>query len=674
MARPSAPSDDEALGKAYDARLVRRLLRYVRPYRSIVFGALVLIAIESGMQLAGPMLTRWMIDTALPARDSALVTKVALLFALSLLVAFGASYGETMFTNLLGQRVMRDLRTELFAHLQRLPISFFDKTPVGRLVTRVTSDVEALNELFTSGVVAGLGDLFTLLAISVVMLTIDWKLALASFFVIPLVFVASRVFQSRVRSAYRDIRTRLARVNAFLQERLSGIRVVQLFGRERDELARFDKLNNAHLESHLHSINVYALYFPVIEFLTTLALASLVVASGWRMENGALTIGTLAAFLQLVRRFFQPLQDLSEKYNILQAAMASSERVFALLDLPTAPGVEATPDRDAQVAALRAAGVTITFDDVWFAYGAGGVSDDSVSVGAPGNAPGTLLAASNNASGPLKNPGNASGPLQTDTVGNDPRWVLHGVSFEARPGQTIALVGHTGAGKTTIVNLLLRFYEPQRGRVLINGRDVREVPVDVLRSLIGYVQQDIFLFAGDVASNLRLGANTSDSELAQAAARVGADRVIHRLPGGWRHELAERGASVSVGERQLLAFARAIAANPALLVLDEATSAVDSEIEADIQFAVSELMRGRTTIAIAHRLSTIVNADEILVLHHGAVLERGTHRSLLSLGGLYERLFRLQVGDTVRDGDAESLVVSGVPESLNRLPTGATPG
>lgn len=630
---PAPPPDDEALGKAYDARLVKRLLTYVRPYRRLVAGALALIAIESAMQLAGPMLTRWMIDSALPERNASLVTTVALLFAGSLLVAFGAAYGEAIFTNLLGQRVMRDLRSELFAHLQRLPISYFDKTPVGRLVTRVTSDVEALNELFTSGVVAGLGDLFTLLAISIVMLTIDWKLALASFFVIPLVFIASRIFQSRVRTAYREIRTRLARVNAFLQERLSGIRVVQLFGRERDELARFDKLNDAHLDAHLKSITVYALYFPVIEFLTTLALASLVMASDWRMNDGALTIGTLAAFLQLVRRFFQPLQDLSEKYNILQAAMASSERVFAVIDLPAAPGVEATPDRAEQAARIREAGVTITFDDVWFAYGAGGVTDDSVKA-----------------------------LTETAPASDEPRWVLRGVSFEARPGQTIALVGHTGGGKTTIVNLLLRFYEPQRGRILVNGMDIRSVPVDVLRSLIGYVQQDIFLFAGDVTSNLRLGADITEADLVRAAARVGAERVIERLPGQWGHELAERGASVSVGERQLLAFARAIAANPALLVLDEATSAVDSEIEAEIQTAVSELMRGRTTIAIAHRLSTIVTADEILVLHHGAVMERGTHRGLLSLGGLYERLFRLQVGDAPPVRVVESPAVSSISD------------
>lgn len=668
------------MGKAYDARLVRRLLRYVRPYRKLVGAALVLIAVESGMQLAGPLLTRWMIDIALPARNATLVTQVALLFALSLLVQFGASYGETIFTSLLGQRVMRDLRSELFQHLQRLPVAFFDRTPVGRLVTRVTSDVEALNELFTSGVVAGLGDLFTLLAISIVMLVIDWKLALASFFVIPFVFIVSRVFQSQVRTAYRDIRIRLARVNAFLQERLSGIRVVQLFGRERDELARFDVLNDAHLDAHLRSITVYALYFPVIEFLTTLALASLIMASDWRMQGGAVTIGTLAAFLQLVRRFFQPLQDLSEKYNILQAAMASSERIFAMMDLPMAPGVEETPDRDQQVAAIRAAGVTITFEDVWFAYGAGGLSDDVVALHSDGPRNGADGSVGTNSTDNSK--ANPKGDERSEPAADTTRWVLHGVSFEARPGQTIALVGHTGAGKTTIVNLLLRFYEPQRGRILMNGRDVRDVPVDVLRSLIGYVQQDIFLFAGDVASNLRLGASISDAELQQAAARVGADRVISRLPGKWGNELAERGASISVGERQLLAFARAIAANPALLVLDEATSAVDSEIEADIQEAVAELMRGRTTIAIAHRLSTIVTADEILVLHHGAVVERGNHRSLLLQGGLYERLFRLQVGE-VPQSVADSTVYnaadtsdSGSPgqERSKRLRTGATPG
>jgi len=499
------------------------------------------------------------------------------------------------------------------------------------------------------------------------MLVVDWRLGLAAFAVIPLVMLASRVFQQRVRAAYRDVRTRLARLNAFVSERLAGIRIVQLFGREQVEVARFDGLNQSHLDAHLKSITVYALYFPVIEFLTTFALASLLVTAGFRVGTGALTVGTVAAFLQLVRRFFQPLQDLSEKYNILQAAMASSERIFALLDTPGAPGLDASVDRDARVAALRTAGVTVTFDEVWFAYGAdGGVTDDR-----------------------------SAAEDRAPSAGGDgePVWVLRGVSFRVAPGQTIALVGHTGAGKTTIVNLLLRFYEPQRGRILVNGLDIRELPVDVLRAVIGYVQQDIFLFAGDVASNVRLGATIDDAALADAAARVGADRVIARLPGQWRHELAERGASVSVGERQLLAFARAIAADPALLVLDEATSAVDSQIEADIQRAVSELMRGRTTVAIAHRLSTIIDADEILVLHHGEVVERGTHQMLLAHRGLYDRLYRLEAGDRQAghdgtSGAAPGAVASGAgvaqeisravgqetADSSSRLPSNATRG
>ena len=659
--------DDDAVGKAYDARLVRRLFTYVRPYRALVVGALLLIVVESVMQLASPLLTRWVIDEAFPARDRALVVQVALLFVGLLVLQFAAAFCETLLTSLLGQRVMRDLRGALFAHLQRLPIAYFDRTPVGRLVTRVTSDVESLNELFTSGVVADLGDLVTLLAISIVMLVIDWQLALAAFAVIPFVFLASRVFQSRVRSSYRDIRTRLARVNAFLQERLAGIRVVQLFGREHSEIARFEGLNRAHLDAHLKSISVYALYFPVIEFLTTFALASLLVASGARVGSDALSVGTVAAFLQLVRRFFQPLQDLSEKFNILQAAMAASERIFALLDTPEAPGLTATADRDARAQALRAAGVTVTFDRVWFSYDAdGGLSEDHALSGSTAARDTPVDAASHM---PAKAP---------DTDDSGARWILRDVSFTVRPGETLALVGHTGAGKTTIVNLLLRFYEPRRGRILVNDIDIRDLPVDVLRAVIGYVQQDIFLFAGDVSSNLRLGAAIDDAELRRAAERVGADRVIARLPGGWSHELAERGASVSVGERQLLAFARAVAANPALLVLDEATSAVDSQIEADIQRAVSELMRGRTTIAIAHRLSTILEATEILVLHHGEVVERGTHRSLLSQRGLYDRLYRLQAGDAAppvptRGGPAGNFRESHA-DSATRLPTSATHG
>ncbi|WP_310571620.1 ABC transporter ATP-binding protein [Gemmatimonas sp.] len=662
----TSSADDEALGKAYDARLVRRLLAYVRPYRPLVVAALACIMIQSGMQLVGPLLTRWVIDRALPAKDVGLVMQVAFMYAALLVAQFGAAFGETMFTSLLGQRVMRDLRRELFERLQRLPVAYFDRNPVGRLVTRVTSDVEALNELFTSGVVAGVGDLFTLLAIGVVMLSVDWQLAMASFVVIPLVLVASRVFQNSVRTAYRDIRTRLARLNAFIGERIGGMRIVQLFGREAHEVRRFDALNQSHLDAHLKSIRVYALYFPVIEFLTTFALASLLVTAGFRVGSSAITVGTVAAFLQLVRRFFQPLQDLSEKYNILQAAMAASERIFGLLDTPVAAGGASTPDRDARVGALRSAGVTVAFEDVWFAYDREqGVSDD--------HSPASQRAA------------DALRPTAAGAAESAARWVLKGVSFRVAPGQEIALVGHTGAGKTTIVNLLLRFYEPQRGRILVNGVDIRELPVDVLRAVIGYVQQDIFLFAGDVAGNLRLDADIDDETLAASAARVGADRVIARLPGGWHHELAERGGGVSVGERQLLAFARAVAADPALLILDEATSAVDSHIEAEIQRAVSELMRGRTTIAIAHRLSTIVEADEILVLHHGEVVERGTHRALLAGQGLYDRLFRLQVGEPegVHPGDPPARPPEESPpggdtdlsaSSATRLPTDATLG
>jgi ATP-binding cassette, subfamily B, multidrug efflux pump len=626
--------EDDVLGKAYDARLMRRLLVYVRPYGRIVAAALVLLFVDGLLQLVGPVLTRRVIDVAVPARDLGMVRDAALLFAATLVLQFGCSFGEAMLTGLLGQRVMRDLRVQIYAHLQRLSVSFFDRNPVGRLITRVTSDVESLNELFTAGVVAGLGDLFTLVAISVMMLVVDWRLALAAFAVIPLVWLTSHVFQSKVRESYRDIRARVARINAFLQERLTGMRVVQLFGRERAEAARFDRLNRDHLQSQLRSITVYALYFPAIEFLTTLALASLIVAGASRVAGATLTVGTVAAFLQLVRRFFQPLQDLSDKYNTLQQAMASSERIFKLLD--TEPTVRDSAlgtrhsalRRDAGAprgtaecrvpSAESRQGVTVEFHDVWFAY-------DAPHVG-QGNGNG------------------ASAEVGTAAAATaEPEWVLKGVSFRASPGETVALVGHTGAGKTTVVSLLMRFYDPQRGRITVDGVDIRQMPLHELRGLTGYVQQDIFLFAGDVASNIRLSSRLSDEDVASAAARVGADRVVRRLPSGYAHRLGERGATVSVGERQLLSFARAIAADPALLLLDEATSAVDSEVEAEIQRGLSVLMEGRTTIAVAHRLSTIVGADQILVMHHGQIVERGTHRELLARNGLYQRLYRLQV-------------------------------
>jgi len=603
------PHEDDILGKAYDRKLMRRLLVYTRPYRGLMYGAFALLCVEGALQVVGPLLTRRVIDVAVPTHNMRIVIISTALFFVALLIEFVLSYGQTWLTSLLGQRVMRDLRMEIFQHLQRLSISYFDRNPAGRLITRVTSDVETLNELFTSGVVAGFGDLFTLIAISVAMLIMDWRLAVASFAVIPFVVLVSGLFRKGVRETYRDIRVRLARINSFLQERLTGMRIVQLFGQEQREARRFDELNRSHLDAHLKSITVYALYFPAIELLTSIALAILIVAGAARVHANMLTVGTVAAFLQLVRRFFQPLQDLSEKYNILQTAMASSERIFTLLD--TVPTV---PDNAHKVGALRNKnGIEVVFEDVWFAYDLAHLAKHK---------PGTEQEAI---------------PVE---------WVLKGVSFTARPGETLALVGHTGAGKTTIVNLLMRFYDPQRGRITINGVDIRTMPLDELRSLIGYVQQDIFLFAGDIATNIRLSNPISDDEVVRAAAEVGADRIIRGFPQGYGQVLGERGASISVGERQLLSFARAIAANAPLLLLDEATSAVDSEIEAEIHAALSVLVAGRTTIAVAHRLSTIANADMILVLHHGEIAERGTHQQLLERGGLYAALWRLQAGES----------------------------
>ena len=603
------PHEDDILGKAYDRKLMSRLLVYARPYHALMYGAFALLCVEGGIQVVGPLLTRRVIDVAVPAHDMRVVVIATTLFLLALVTEFVTSYGQTWLTSLLGQRVMRDLRLEIFGHLQRLSVSYFDRNPVGRLITRVTSDVETLNELFTAGVVSGLGDLFTLVAISVAMLIMDWRLALASFAVIPFVVMVSGLFRKGVRETYREIRVRIARINSFLQERLTGMRIVQLFGQEKREAQRFDELNRSHLDAQLKSITIYALYFPAIELLTSIALAILIVAGASRVHANVLTVGTVAAFLQLVRRFFQPLQDLSEKYNILQTAMASSERIFTLLD--TVPTV---PDRTEQVGILnKAGGIEVSFEDVWFAYDLAHLARHK-----RGEEPETM-------------------PVE---------WVLKGVSFTARPGETLALVGHTGAGKTTIVNLLMRFYDPQRGRITINGVDIRTMPLEELRSLIGYVQQDIFLFAGDIATNIRLSNPLTDEEVVRAATRVGADRIIRGFPRGYGQVLGERGASISVGERQLLSFARAIAANAPLLLLDEATSAVDSEIEAEIHAALGVLVAGRTTIAVAHRLSTIANADMILVLHHGEVAERGTHSQLIEHGGLYSNLWRLQAGDT----------------------------
>ncbi|HLM67083.1 MAG TPA: ABC transporter ATP-binding protein, partial [Longimicrobium sp.] len=599
MSDSTAHAEEEADSRAYDPHLLRRLLRYLSPYRGRVAAALVLLVIESITQLAGPWLTKVALDRAIPGRDVGLLGWLVGAYVVSLVLAFACQYAHTLLTAWLGQRVMYDLRVEVFGHLQRLSLRYFDRNPVGRLMTRVTNDVEQLNEAFSSGLVTIFGDVFTLVFILGMMLQLDWRLALVTFTVLPLVAVSTFLFRGLIRKAYDDIRVRLARINAFTQEHVSGVRVVQLFGREARTFARFQKVNDDHLEANLRSITYYAAFFPVIEVLTAVALALILWYGGGETIQGSMTVGVVAAFLQYTRRFFRPIQDLSEKYNILQGAMAASERIFALLD--TEPEV-----RDpAQPRHLPAPGRgEIEFRDVWFRYG------------------------------------------------DDDEWVLKGVTFVARPGERVAIVGATGAGKSTIISLLMRFYDTTRGEILFDGEPIRAVPVDELRGRISLVLQDVFLFSEDVASNIRLGnAGIPDERVREAARRVGADRFVARLPGGYAQPLGERGTSLSVGERQLVSFARALAFDPLVLVLDEATSSVDSEVEAQIEEALDELMRGRTSLVIAHRLSTVQGADQILVLHHGEIRERGTHAELLRRGGLYARLHELQFVRTDADGD-----------------------
>ena len=596
---------------------MRRLLQYLQPYRWRVVAAIAVLLLNAAVELVVPWVTGLAIDRAIPARDMGLLWQLGIVFIASMLLSFVLEATQTLLTTTLGQHVMYDLRRQIFGHLQRLSLQFYDRTPVGRLMTRVTSDVEVLNELFSSGVVAVFGDVFTLVFIAGFMFVVDWRLALVTFCVIPLVFIAAAGFRSRIRNAYRDIRMRLARINAFLQEHISGMSVVQLFGREADTGKRFRAITDHHLEAHLRSVTYYALFFPVIEILTAISLASAIAYGGVRILGGTATVGVLTAFIMYARRFYRPIQDLSEKYNMLQDAMASSERIFRLLDTPAAVDT-AQPTPTAQ----RLTRGEIEFRDVWFAY--------------------------------LTKKG------QTELDGDDDSWdwVLRGVSFKAAPGQRVAVVGHTGAGKTTLIGLLMRFYEPQRGEIFIDGVPLREIPVRELRARVSLVLQDIFIFSRSVDYNIRLGhENITDAAVRQAADRVGAARFIDALPQKYDTPLGERGMSLSVGERQLLSFARALAFDPLILILDEATSSVDSALEARIEAALDELMRGRTSLVIAHRLSTIQHADRILVMHHGQVVESGTHAELIGLGGLYSRLYELQFasrgGVVGRWGDGE---------------------
>jgi ATP-binding cassette subfamily B multidrug efflux pump len=589
--------DEREQERAYDARLTRRLLQYLAPYRLRVAAAVLLLMCGAAVEMVGPYLTKVAIDEAVPQGNADLLMVLVGVFLGTLALGFVFEYLQVVLTTWIGQRVMFDLRMQLFSHLQRLSPRYFDTNPVGRLMTRVTNDVETLNELFSSGAVTIFGDVFTVFFVLGAMMLLDWRLALVTMAVLPFVFVAAFFFRGLIRKASWEIRIRLARINAFLQERITGMRVVQLFGREDAALGRFEAVNREHLDANLHAIIWYALFFPIVEVLTAVALALILWYGGVSTFEGTMTVGVVAAFIQYARRFFRPIQDLSEKYNLLQGAVASSERIFALLDTPPQIVDVANP-----MPLPRPGRGEIEFRNVWFHYG--DPLDDSVA---------------------------------------DDDWVLRDVSFRVPAGQRFAVVGATGSGKTTIINLLMRFYEPQRGEILFDGVPIALASTAELRQRIGLVLQDVFLFSEDVRSNIAFDrGEIPDERIIEAARRVGAHELITRLPEGYGQPLGERGASISVGERQLISFARALVFDPLVLVLDEATSSVDSQLEERIESALQELMLGRTTLVVAHRLSTIRDADQILVLHRGRIRERGTHAELLRLGGLYNRLHDLQ--------------------------------
>lgn len=587
--------DEDIVGKAYDARLMRRLLVYLRPYRGYAGFALAAIIANSVLQLAQPYLMKLAIDRFIPSRDLAGVNRIAVWYLFVVAGGFCLEFTQTWLLQTTGQRIMFDMRMEIYRHLQRLDLRFYDRNPVGRLMTRVTTDVDVINDLFTSGVVSIFGDVFTLAGIMIVMLSMNWRLALVAFAVLPLIFLVTQWFRRNVRESYRTVRRLIARINAYLQEHITGMSTVQLFRREARAYRAFDDINEAHRTANVESIFYYAVFYPAIEVISALAAALTIWFGGGWVLTGSLTLGSLVAFLLYSQRFFRPIADMSEKFNILQAAMASSERIFKLLDEAVVITSPVEPTSKAQPPASG----RITFDHVWFAYGPG--------------------------------------------PDGEPDFVLRDVSFEVAPGERVGIVGATGAGKSTIINLLLRFYDVTRGRILVDGVDVREMDLGQLRTLFSLVLQDVHLFSGTIAENIRLGAShISDSAVRRAAEAVHADSFIARLPGGYASAVAERGATLSVGQKQLLSFARALAFDPRILVLDEATSSVDTETEILIRDALHVLMSGRTTIAIAHRLSTIQDMDKILVLHKGHLRESGTHQELLAMRGIYYRLYQLQ--------------------------------
>ncbi|HEV2915442.1 MAG TPA: ABC transporter ATP-binding protein [Pyrinomonadaceae bacterium] len=588
--------EEEAIGKTYDFRVARRLLGYLRPYLVALFPALALTLVLNLLRTTQPKFTQYAIDWFILPRTTGGLGLFALVYFSVWLVIFIFSYFQAVLLNTVGQRVMYDIRSQLYAKLQHQEVAYYDRNPVGRIMTRLTSDVDALNELLTSGVIELLGDVVMILAIAAVMFYMDWRLTLVALTTVPMLFAATNWFRKHARRGYDRVRTRLARINAFLQEHLSGAQTVQIFNAEEKSRRQFHEINDDHRNANIETIFYYAVFFPLVDLIGAIGVALIIWYGGWRvMQNTdaytVLSLGALVAFIQYSQQLFQPIRDISDKYNVLQAAIVASHRIFKTLDLPVAVTTPAEPKKKG-----RAEG-RIEFENVWFAY-------------------------------------------------NDEEWVLKDVSFKVEPGQSVALVGHTGSGKTTITNLLMRFYDVQRGRVLLDGVDVRDWELESLRENFAVVLQDVFLFSGTIESNIRLGRTGITRERVEwAAHEVHADRFIQRLSGGYKAEVKERGATLSVGQKQLISFARALAFDPALLVLDEATSSIDTETEQLIQQAIERVMRHRTSVVVAHRLSTIQRADRIIVLHHGEIREQGSHQDLLAVRGLYWRLYKLQYAD-----------------------------
>jgi ATP-binding cassette subfamily B protein len=586
--------DEEVLGKAYDARLMRRLIRYLRPYRKQISVAFLLLLVDAALETVPPLLTMLAIDRYIAASNTAGLAVVAGLYVLTLAAKFLTEFVQSLMLQRTGQRIMFDMRMEIFTHLQRLSPSFYDRNPVGRLITRVITDVDVLNELFSSGLVSVFGDIFTLLGIIVAMLLLDWRMALVTMTVIPLIGLVTAIFRARARDSYRRVRIAIAKINTFLNEHISGMSIVQLYNRERKSAAKFAGINEEHRLANMASVLAYSWFYPVIELLSSIALGLIIWYGGGQMIQGAMELGALVAFIQYSERFFRPIADMSEKYNILQSAMASSERVFTLLDTK----IEISNPEQAILPKEPASG-DIEFRNVWFSY-------------------------------------NKSNPED---------WILRDVSFHVRPGESVAIVGHTGAGKTTVTSLLLRFYDVQKGEILLDGRNITSLDLSYLRRTFAVVLQDVFLFSGTLESNIKLGSDISSERILAAARDANLMPFIESLPNGLQHEVNERGTALSVGQRQLLAFARALAHDPRVLILDEATSSVDTETEIQIRQAIDRLMQGRTSIVIAHRLSTIQKCDKILVMHKGRVREAGTHQELLARRGLYYKLYQLQYKD-----------------------------